>query len=129
MDELLAQAERIFDVDRSEILSDRRTRHVVRARQALAYVLYQRYRDLSLTEIGIRLGGRDHTTIIYSIRVVEQQMQTDPHFAAQVKELLATPIATRVAIPEPCLAPSSEPLSWPLQLSLTCWGVQQPCVA
>jgi chromosomal replication initiation ATPase DnaA len=47
-----------------EIHSNRRTRHVVLARQAVTYWAY-RLTSLSLPEIGRRLGGKDHTSILH----------------------------------------------------------------
>lgn len=42
--------------------------------------------NLSQDNIG-QLFGRDHSTVIHSIRQVEQKMKKDPSFAEVVKEL------------------------------------------
>ena len=57
---------RRYNVSRADILSSRRTAHVVLPRQVamyLARVLTLR----SFPEIGRRFGGRDHTTILHSV--------------------------------------------------------------
>jgi chromosomal replication initiator protein len=39
--------------------------------------------------IGELFGGRDHSTVIHSIRKVEEDMQRDPAFRQQVEAALA----------------------------------------
>jgi chromosomal replication initiator protein len=36
--------------------------------------------DMSLVRIGELFGGRDHSTVIHSIRKVEEEMERDPVF-------------------------------------------------
>jgi chromosomal replication initiator protein len=40
---------------------------------------------MSLTRIGELFGGRDHSTVIHSIRKVEEDMERDPEFRRQVE--------------------------------------------
>jgi chromosomal replication initiator protein len=40
-----------------------------------------------IVEIGQLLGGRDHSTIIYGIRKVEQALSSDQTFAHLLKDL------------------------------------------
>jgi chromosomal replication initiator protein len=40
-----------------------------------------------LVEIGKHFGGRDHSTVIHSIRKVERSMKEDEEFARIVREL------------------------------------------
>lgn len=42
---------------------------------------------LSLTQIGEKLGGFDHTTVMHGVRTVEAKMANDEKFAAQVRRL------------------------------------------
>jgi chromosomal replication initiator protein len=44
---------------------------------------------MSLARIGELFGGRDHSTVIHSIRKVEEQMQHDEDFRTQVQAALA----------------------------------------
>lgn len=87
MTDILLRASITFDVPIKAILGTRRTQCVVEARQAVAYAA-RRKTVLSLQEIGIRLGGRDHTTIIYAIRAAEQRAAADYDYAMQLAELL-----------------------------------------
>ena len=43
--------------------------------------------DLSLPQIGRLYGGRDHTTVLNSLRRVEASLGEDEALAAQVDEL------------------------------------------
>jgi chromosomal replication initiator protein len=81
-----AQAWRV----RTEALSAKtRTRNVAEARHVAMYVM-RHVLELPLTEIGNRFGGRDHSTVLYSVRKVEQRMENDPDFRARVSEVLQT---------------------------------------
>jgi chromosomal replication initiator protein len=44
---------------------------------------------MSLARIGELFGGRDHSTVIHSIRKVEELMEQDPDFRVQVESALA----------------------------------------
>lgn len=55
---------RATGVSKEEILADRRNRTVAFARQAIFYWACRRTK-LSLPEIGRRLGGKDHTTVMW----------------------------------------------------------------
>ena len=57
----------VFKVTRREIESTRRTDRVVLARQFVMYWAYRLTR-LSYPQIGARLGGKDHTTILHGAR-------------------------------------------------------------
>lgn len=59
-----------FGVDKTELLSSRRTLSVVRPRQA-AMAIAKHLTTKSLPEIGRRFGGRDHTTVLHSTRKME----------------------------------------------------------
>lgn len=55
---------RALEISREELLSNRRSRRIVFARQAIMYWTCRRTK-LSLPEIGRRLGGKDHTTCLH----------------------------------------------------------------
>ena len=52
-------------------------------RQVAMYLIKETL-DTSLVRIGELFGGRDHSTVIHSIRKVEDQMERDPVFREQV---------------------------------------------
>ncbi len=63
-----------------------RKRSAVLARQVSMYLAKQ-YTNKSLKTIGETLGGRDHSTVIYSCKAVQDLMDTDPVFKKTVDEL------------------------------------------
>ena len=65
--------------------SRRRTQDVTVPRQVAMYVIRELL-DLALARIGDHFGGRDHSTVIHSIRKVEDQMEEDPEFRRKVEE-------------------------------------------
>lgn len=66
-----------------DMVSRRRGRSIARPRQVAMWIA--RHTTLaSLPEIGRAFGGRDHTTVIHAIRVVDHLMWSRPEFAAEV---------------------------------------------
>ena len=63
-----------------------RKRSIVIARQLSMY-LAKTMTDKSLKNIGEVFGGRDHSTVIYSIKTVQDLMETDTYFKETVLEL------------------------------------------
>lgn len=77
-----------YDMRRSDICGKSRQRSVTRARQ-LAMYLCRRHLAASLPEIG-RFFGRDHTTVMASVRKVEGLLSTDAGIQAVVSRLEKT---------------------------------------
>ena len=75
---------REFEVTVDEIVSSRRSKFVVEARQ-VAMFLARLTSPRSLPEIGLRFGHRDHTTVLYGIRKIERRVAEEPAFAARVQ--------------------------------------------
>lgn len=77
---------RHYNVSKSELLSNRRTRTIVKPRQVAMY-LSKVMTPRSLPEIGRRFGGRDHTTVLHAVRKIEDLSGAD-NTLAQELELL-----------------------------------------
>ena len=60
-----------------DIVGDGRTRNVVAARHLIVWEVKTIWPDASWPELGRILGDRDHTTILYSFRKIEEQMRCD----------------------------------------------------
>jgi len=75
-----------YDVKLSDLQSKRRHRSITVPRQVCMY-LARRRTAYSLEEIGGYFGGRDHTTVMHAIRTVDDRIDDDPMFAAQVHQL------------------------------------------
>ena len=77
---------RHYNVSKTELLSNRRTRTIVKPRQIAMY-LAKVMTPRSLPEIGRRFGGRDHTTVLHAVRKIEDLSGGD-NTLAQELELL-----------------------------------------
>jgi len=77
---------RHYNVSKTELLSNRRTRTIVKPRQIAMY-LAKVMTPRSLPEIGRRFGGRDHTTVLHAVRKIEDLTGND-NTLAQELELL-----------------------------------------
>ena len=75
---------RHFGVQKEEIASASRKRHRVLPRHIVCKLLKD-YTRLSLKDIGWFMGGRDHSTIIHSIRAIENLIFTDKEFEKEYK--------------------------------------------
>ncbi len=67
------------------LASKRRTKDVTVPRQVAMYLIKEAL-GTSLVRIGELFGGRDHSTVIHSIRKVEREMAKDPDFRKQVDD-------------------------------------------
>jgi chromosomal replication initiator protein len=77
---------RHFNVSKSDLLSSRRTRTIVRPRQIAMY-LSKVMTPRSLPEIGRRFGGRDHTTVLHAVRKIEELTNANRSLADEVELL------------------------------------------
>ena len=77
---------RHYNVSKTELLSNRRTRTIVKPRQIAMY-LAKVMTPRSLPEIGRRFGGRDHTTVLHAVRKIEDLSGTDNSLAQEIELL------------------------------------------
>lgn len=75
-----------FNVPVERLHHETRKRNVVIARQLSMY-LAKKLTNKSLKGIGENFGGRDHSTVIYSCKAVQDMMDTDMIFKDTVAEL------------------------------------------
>lgn len=75
-----------FGVSRAELVGSTRAATPLRARQ-VAIFLTRDLTDLSLPQIGRLYGGRDHSTVLNSLRRVEASLDEDSELADKVREL------------------------------------------
>lgn len=70
-----------FGLTFAQISSARRTHRLAHARQLAMLCVRQFCPHLSLPAIGRLFGGRDHTTVIYSLGRARQHIRKRPEFA------------------------------------------------
>ena len=67
---------KFYKISKTEMLSSRRSRYLVRPRQTAIY-LTKILTSKSLPEIGREFSNRDHTTVIHSIKTIENLKKND----------------------------------------------------
>jgi chromosomal replication initiator protein len=87
IDEIQRTVCQFYRVDRTEMASKRRARAVVRPRQVAMY-LAKVLTPRSYPEIGRKFGGRDHSTVIHAVRLIEDLRQRDADMDGDVRSLL-----------------------------------------
>jgi chromosomal replication initiator protein len=75
-----------FGISRAELVGSSRAATPLRARQ-VAIFLTRELTDLSLPQIGRLYGGRDHSTVLNSLRRVEASLGEDEDLSRRVREL------------------------------------------
>jgi chromosomal replication initiator protein len=75
-----------FGISPAELVGSSRASTPLSARQ-VAILLTRELTDLSLPQIGRLYGGRDHSTVLNSIRRAEARLGTDPDLAQRVSTL------------------------------------------
>ena len=81
-----------YNIRLSDLIGPKRLRTIARPRQVAMY-LAKHMTTRSLPDIGRRFGGRDHTTIMHGVRVVEKLREDDSQLSEDIdllKRLLET---------------------------------------
>ena len=75
-----------YNVRLSDLQSRRRHKSVTEPRQVCMWLARKQTR-FSLEEIGGHFGGRDHTTVMHSIKTIEERVEAEPSFAHQISTI------------------------------------------
>ena len=86
VEEIQQRVAETFGISRAELIGSSRAATPLRARQ-VAILLTRELTDLSLPQIGRLYGGRDHSTVINSLRRAEASVADDQALAERVQEL------------------------------------------
>ena len=82
-DEIIRSVSEVFGIPVEKVMSRDRTRDVALTRQVIMYLMREEA-NVSLPQIGIAMGGRDHTTVIHACEKVSSLLETDHQFRSQV---------------------------------------------
>lgn len=80
------EVERYYDVPHSDLIGQKRSRKIVYARQIAIY-LARHMLDLPYNYIAKNFGGRDHTTIMYSVTNVEEKMKENRELREELENI------------------------------------------
>lgn len=75
-----------FNIKITDLKMKRKLKGYVLPRQVAIY-LSRKLTDSSLLEIGEKFGGKDHSTVLHSIKKVEEKMTKEPSFRETVENL------------------------------------------
>ena len=76
-----------YDIKTSDIVSKNNSKKVVFPRQIAMY-LSKIITNSSYVEIGSRFGGKDHSTVIYSIQKVKNMLKNDPDLLKKINSYI-----------------------------------------
>ena len=77
-----------FRLEASDLVGNRRTKEIAHARQVAMY-LSRELTGLSLNLIGGKFGGRDHTTVMYGVEKIREDLGKNTQLAGDLQKLLA----------------------------------------
>jgi chromosomal replication initiator protein len=86
MEDILRTTASQFEIDPQELVSKGRRQELVIPRQVAMFLI----RDMtthSFPEIGQYFSGRDHSTIMYAVQKVKEQVERDSELAEKVREI------------------------------------------
>ena len=85
---IISQVCKFYSVDESILRGNQRTRNVAEARQISMYLI-RKLTNLSLPDIGVEFG-KDHTTVLHSIRKVESDLKKgDTNLQNNIRDITA----------------------------------------
>lgn len=87
VDRIISEVARTMNVTPEDIRSTKRSAAISQARQVSAFVV-RSITGLSMKAIGEHFGTRDHSTIVYAIKKVEEMMEKDSSFKGRVNDII-----------------------------------------
>lgn len=87
VERIIEEVAKTYTVTADEIRSQKRSAQISAARQVAIYVVRE-VTQMSMAPIGEEFGGRDHSTVVYAIKQVEKQMETDPRQKAIIEDII-----------------------------------------
>jgi chromosomal replication initiator protein len=88
IDLIIKEVSSFFSLKPAELRSSRRIRSIIQPRQ-IAIFLSRKLTDCSLVSIGEKFGGKDHATVLHSIKKVEEEMKIKKEFKTTVEKIEA----------------------------------------
>ena len=73
-----------YDLKEKDLADSSRKKEVVKPRQVAMYLLRKELKN-SYPAIGRKLGGKDHTTVIYGCEKIEKKMKKDESLAEEIR--------------------------------------------
>ena len=87
VEKIISEVARTYSVSAADIRSAKRNSAVAAARRTAIYVIRE-ITGMSMEDIGKEVGGRDHSTIVYSLKVMSKSIQTDTRLRETVEDII-----------------------------------------
>ncbi len=85
-DIIIEETARFYSLAPEDVRGQSRSKNIAMARQVAMYLI-RTITNLPLTEIGKEFEGRNHATVLSSIRKVESLLRSDPEMSAIVRDI------------------------------------------
>lgn len=83
---IIRESARYFQLSEEDLRGQNRSKATATARQISMYLI-RTLTNLPLKEIGAEYGDRNHSTVLSSIRKVEEMIKEDPMYSAAVRDI------------------------------------------
>lgn len=87
IDKIINEVGKIYNINPEEMRSKRRTANISQARKVAIFVI-QDVTGLPYETIGEEFNGRDHSTVVYAIKSVREEMERDSNFRSVVEDII-----------------------------------------
>ena len=85
---IIEETARYYSLQPADLRGQRRSKNTAMARQVSMYLM-RNLTNLSLVDIAAQYEGRNHSTVLSSIRKVEDMIKSDPDVASTVRDISA----------------------------------------
>ena len=85
---IIEETARYYSLQPADLRGQRSSKNTAMARQVSMYLM-RNLTNLSLVDIGAQYEGRNHSTVLSSIRKVEDMIKSDPDVASTVRDISA----------------------------------------
>lgn len=87
VDKIVSEVGKIYNIEPSDMRSQKRTAIISLARRVAIYVI-QEVTGMPYEQIGQEFNGRDHSTVVYAIKTVKEEMEKDVGFKSIVEDII-----------------------------------------
>lgn len=87
VEKIVHEVARTYGVSDADIRSNKRDAPIKNARQAAIYIVRE-VTGLSTKAIGQEFGGRDHSTILYTLSKIESDMEKNPTLKSTISDII-----------------------------------------
>ncbi len=88
VERILNEVASVYGVTSEDIISKKRSSRISTARKVSCYVI-KFITDMSFNAIGMEIGARDHSTIMYYYNDIEKLMEKDSHAKEMIEDIIS----------------------------------------